>query len=66
MSGLFSRPKIPAPPSVPAYRSPPDTIVATEMLDEDMARKRAKLSRPKSVIAGDLTPSLSGRKETLG
>ena len=65
MGGLFSKPKIniPSPAAVPPPEPEPE--VQTEPLDEDLARKRAKLSRPKAKITGDLTPD-TGKKRFLG
>lgn len=66
MSGLFSKPKIPSPPPLPPLPPEPPTIVEdTGPSDEDYAQKRRKLSRPRSILAGDLTPE-TGKKRLLG
>lgn len=66
MGGLFSKPKIPAPPQVTEVREPPVIEEAqAEATDEDIRRRRSKLSRPRSILTGDLTPS-TGKKRLLG
>ena len=68
MSRLLSRPKIQAPPPAPTPPPPPPVIEESDMepLDEDIIQRRKKLSRPKTILAGDLTPPMPGRKGVLG
>lgn len=66
MGGLFSKPKLDYVPPVETTIEP--TLITEtdqDMQDEDLARRRRKLSRPKSIITGDLTPD-TGKKGVLG
>ena len=66
MGGLFSKPKIPSIPPVTEVKEPPVIEEAdTEATQEDLKRRRSKLSRPRSILAGDLTPD-TGKKRRLG
>jgi len=66
MSGLFSRPKMQAPTPTPPPEPPVIEESDMEMLDEDIIQRRKKLSRPKTILTGDLTPQNTGKKRLLG
>ena len=66
MGSLFSRPRIPPMPTPKPPPEPPVIEEQLEPLESDIARRRAKLSRPKTIITGDLTPEMLGKKRLLG
>ncbi len=74
MGGLFSRPKISAPPPQPAVEippppeplSPPATTDVTGAGDAERRRLRRKRGRKETFITGDLTPEPTGKKAFLG
>ena len=64
----FGQKKEKTPAPAPAPPPPPPVIEESdmEMLDEDIIQRRKKLSRPKTILTGDLTPQNTGKKRLLG
>lgn len=65
MGGLFSKPKVSVPPVTQVKEPPVIEETDTEATQEDVKRRRAKLSRPRAILTGDLTPD-TGKKRLLG
>lgn len=61
-AGAFKKPKKPPPP--PEAPPPPPTPEVEEEAIKKFKRKRA--GRGKTIITGDLTPELIGKKTLLG